>query len=1210
MPQVDYSRSMRWLRDRTERRRNDQRRRKRTYAVIAGGFLLVFLVGLPSLISHSPLAPSMIRSAAEQHGWSVSVASVRMGWITPLRLTGVEATGPSGETLFAAESVDTTLTVFDWMQGRSDLGTINVDAPRLETQVTEGRTRLEEDLEPFWSGPEEGWVSSGKVQLRDASLKIVDSLSGQRWRVDQLQTTIEFDDSRTAFDAQGVVTDPDGISGALQTRVAIPAAADSPVDVETQSEGVPLSLLKLAVLRFPQSFEPLPENLAGNLTGNLHVTVDAAANWRADAAALDLRNLVVTDPRWTEGGAWRASRVTLEGSAWNEGKLLRTSRAVIRSDAGSVEFDGAIQTDAVLAGRYLDSLVGEFVADVDLAALTASAPGLIPLREGVSIESGRVQTRISGDYGGDGLYRSRWNLQSQPVHAIVRDGSRVVFEPVTADVTLRPVGQWVSAENLHVRSKFGDATASGDLRAGRAQFNLDFGRLSTMLRHIVDLPETDLGGVASGNVRWEVDARNRWTLGGSATASNLAVWIPGNQVLRRPSLDVEIDAQGVWGGDALERLDRSTLKLSDPAQSWTVQLIEPVDRPGPATVLPLRVQGGGNLDALVNLLGPWMPESLSATGGTIEADLRVDAAVRSGRLHRGEIAMRDVTAVFERRRYDQSSIKIEFDGAYDWPSGDLVAKTMSLSGNAVSLAVQGEMVGGAADLELAYRADMSRLQGAVTRREPAGQAASTPRPANQGGLAANPPNYANTSPAIAQVAFRPNDVPLDSAWRMEGQVEGRAEVQRQDFGPWTVAFEAAGKNIQLLQPPAMASSAPFVGPLRNTQANLQPTAVWAEPTVSVGGEVLVRSSGGQVSAKSLRVSTQWIFSELSGQVDWNDNGHDVRLQGPARIDARIAGERVTTLLGEPIQLAGVHQTPLQIRAVGGAERPAQFEILGSVGWDSGHVAGVNVGSSKVPLRVTETTVFVDPATVPLDQGQLNVAGEVHYRPGQLWFEQRPGLFAQGISLTPDMCRSWMKYMMPLAAEATDVGGSFSVELDECVVIPSDPMRTRVVGNLLVEGAAVGPGPLATRLITSVEQIEAAAKGLQGVAPQPRTARPWIEMEPQTVDFSLINGQVTHQRMRMRMGKAELISSGNVALDGRLDLRVQIPLQAEWLGSKLASLAGQQVTLPIDGTLTQPSLDTRAITTVLAQLGTQAVQANVENYLQRQVDKQFQKLFGK
>lgn len=1203
VPQVDYSRSMRWLRDRTERRRSDQRRRKRTYVVIAGGFLLVLLVGLPSLVSHSPLAHSLLRSAASESGWTVSAASVRMGWITPLRLTGVEATGPSGETLFAADSIDTTMTVLDWMQGRSDLGTINIDAARLETQVSDGGSRLEEDLEPFFAGRDEGWVSSGKVQLRDASLKFVDAVSGQRWRIDQLQATVGFNEAKTEFDAQGVVTDPDGISGALQARVAIPAAVDSPLEVDTQTEGVPLSLLKLATLRFPQSFEPLPANLAGNVTGRLHFTIDAASNWRADAAALDLRNVVVADPRWTDAVPWRASRVTLEGSAWNEGKLLRTERAVVRSDVGNVEFDGAIQTDAVLAGRYLDSLVGEFVADIDLAALTASAPGLIPLREGVVIESGRVQTQISGGYGDDGQYRSRWNLQSQPIRAIVRDGNPVVFEPVTADVTLRPVGQWVSAENLHVRSKFGDATANGDLRAGRAQFNLDFGRLSTMLRHIVDLPDTNLGGVASGNIRWAVDDQNRWTLNGSATASNLAVWIPGNQVLRRPSLDVEIDAQGVWGGDSLERLDRSTLKLSDPAQSWTVQLVEPVNRPGAATVLPLRVSGGGNLDALVNLLGPWMPDTLAATGGTIEADLRVDAAVRSGRLHHAEIAMRDVTAVFERRRYDQNSIKIAFDGAYDWPSGDLVANTMSLSGNAVSLAVQGEMVGGVADLELAYRADMSRLQGAVTRRPEAGPPANPQR--TNGGLG----GFSGAAPAIAQVAFRPADVLLDSAWRMEGQIEGRADVWRRDFGPWNVAFEAAGKNVQLLQPPAMASPVQFVGPIRNTQANLQPTIVWAEPTVSVGGEVLVSSAGGQIVANSLRVSTQWVFSELSGQVDWNDSGHEIRLQGPAKVDSRIAGERLTTLLGQPIRMTGSHQSPLQIHAVGAVEGPEQIEILGSIGWDFGHVAGVNFGSTKIPLRVTETTVFVDPATLPLDQGQLNVAGEVHFRPGQLWFEQRPGVFAQGISLTPDMCRSWLKYMLPLTAEATDVNGAFSVELDECVVIPSDPMRSRVVGSLLVEGAAVGPGPLATRLITSVEQIEAAAKGLQGIAPQSRPARQWIEMEPQTIDFSLINGLVTHQRMRMRLGKAELISSGNVALDGRLALRVQIPLQADWLGSKLAVLADQQVTLPIDGTLTQPSLDARAITTVLAQLGTQAVQANVDNYLQRQVDKQWQKLFG-
>ena len=51
-------------------------------------------------------------------------------------------------------------------------------------------------------------------------------------------------------------------------------------------------------------------------------------------------------------------------------------------------------------------------------------------------------------------------------------------------------------------------------------------------------------------------------------------------------------------------------------------------------------------------------------------------------------------------------------------------------------------------------------------------------------------------------------------------------------------------------------------------------------------------------------------------------------------------------------------------------------------------------------------------------------------------------------------------------------------------------------------------------------------------------------------------------------------------------------------------------LPIDGTLSQPSLDSSGVRQVVAELGTQAVQQTAENYLQKQLGKGIDKLFGR
>jgi hypothetical protein len=51
-------------------------------------------------------------------------------------------------------------------------------------------------------------------------------------------------------------------------------------------------------------------------------------------------------------------------------------------------------------------------------------------------------------------------------------------------------------------------------------------------------------------------------------------------------------------------------------------------------------------------------------------------------------------------------------------------------------------------------------------------------------------------------------------------------------------------------------------------------------------------------------------------------------------------------------------------------------------------------------------------------------------------------------------------------------------------------------------------------------------------------------------------------------------------------------------------------LPIDGTLSRPSLDSSGVRKVVTQLGTQAVQSTAENYLQQQLNRGIDKIFGR
>ncbi len=1183
MPKPDFTRSLRWMREGTERRRKDRTRRTRTYAMAVGGFVLILVLALPSLLSFSPFIHNFLSSTAGKYGWQVSARDIRIGWVTPLRIRGLEGIGESGKSLIAIESIDAPITILDLIRGKTEWGTINLDSPRLESEVYSGGSSFEDDLAAFLEEPSSGGEFSANVVMRDAALKLIDRASGKNWRVDQLQSTADVSLATTSIHWEGVVTDPDGISGALQGDLDVPNAPESSIELVSNSEGVPLSLVQLAAIRFPQSASSLPQQWSGNATGKVSVSVASDGNCKISVDPLDLRNLIVVDPRITGPTPWKVGHALLQGSLNTTDDMLQMQHFSLQSDAGNASLNGDILLAAVSQGRYLDSMYGDFSTDFDLAALSQSTPGLIPYRADVVIQSGRIQGRIQGGIAADSQYRSSWNLKTESIRAIAA-GSLVVLDPLSADITLRPSGNWVTAEKLQIVSSFGGATASGDLRSGQAQFNLDFGRLSSMLGSIIDLPSTSLQGKTTGTVHWSVGAANTWTLQGNANARDLSVSIPGGQSIVRPSLDIVMDAQGVWGQDSLERLDRADIKLSDPNQSWQVSLAESVQRPDANTLLPLRIRGTGSLQAIAALAGPWLPSNMKDFVGELDTDIYADVASRSGRLKSAVATLKNASVVVDQRRYDEKLLEAKFVGDLKWPSMEVLAKECIVKGYSVSFSLQGDMGPQTSQVEIAYRADLSRLQGAIKSQPNVGTTFSGPSPNNT--------------------------VVIDSAWRVSGSVEGRAEIKRNGTGPWLISFDNAMKEIKALQPPAVANVSGLTGPIPKTNANLQPTVVWQEPSLNIAGNIELASDASQCVVEKLSIQSPWLTGDLRGKVTMDETGHTVLLQGPAKIDTRTAGDRISSLLGEPIQMTGVHETDLTVKLVGRPGNEETMDVGASVGWQSANIAGVFLGPSIVPIRVTEHIVFINPATIPLQKGQINVAGEVHYRPGVLWFEQRPGMFAEGIALTPEMCRSWLKYMMPLVADATEVNGSFSVELSECVVIPSDPVRSRVVGTLNVEGAAVGPGPLANRVITLVDQIEMAAKGLQGQAPAANSGKQWIQMNPQAIDFSMIAGQVSHQRILMKMGKAELISSGSVAIDGRLNLQLQIPLNADWLGSNFASLAGKPVIVPIKGTLSSPGVDGQAVAATLGQLGTTAVQNTAENYLQKQLDRQLQKLLGK
>ncbi len=368
-------------------------------------------------------------------------------------------------------------------------------------------------------------------------------------------------------------------------------------------------------------------------------------------------------------------------------------------------------------------------------------------------------------------------------------------------------------------------------------------------------------------------------------------------------------------------------------------------------------------------------------------------------------------------------------------------------------------------------------------------------------------------------------------------------------------------------------------------------------------------STGAIDASKVQMASDWFATSLAAKVLWNEAAGDAVVRGTARIKMPEVAAQLSKMLGLTVKLEGVHETPIELTAKRQGDAPMTLLANANLGWESGEVAGIRFGQTSIPITMNESLVSVKPATIPVEQGRLQVAGDLHYASSPMWLEVKPGVIAEDLTLTQELTNQWMQYIAPMLANATRVQGTFGIELTEANVNLENTMASRVRGALRIKGVNLDSGPMTNQIVSSIKQIQQIARGLSADPAADKTVR-LVTFPTQSVEFEFADGIVTHQRMVMEIDKAKILTGGQVNVDGRVNLVAQVPLDASWLGSDLKSLAGKTVTLPIGGTVSRPALDGGAIRNLVTEAGAQALQGAADKYIEKQLGKGLDKLFGR
>jgi hypothetical protein len=397
--------------------------------------------------------------------------------------------------------------------------------------------------------------------------------------------------------------------------------------------------------------------------------------------------------------------------------------------------------------------------------------------------------------------------------------------------------------------------------------------------------------------------------------------------------------------------------------------------------------------------------------------------------------------------------------------------------------------------------------------------------------------------------------------------------------------------------------------------------------MNVKGGAMYASASDRLAIQQLQVQSNTLQMAADGQIDKLRTLSDVTAAGTVNYDLAQITQLLKPYMGEGIQLGGRETARFQIAGrlgevpgvaiqnagYGGPTATAapalhwsrKLQARLEVPWDTANVYGLPIGGGKIAAALGEGMLRVDPLAVAVAEGRLDAAPNVQLDPDPMTLTLPRGPVLTNVKISPEVSEAILKYIAPVLAGATQSEGQFSLQLDGARVPLMDPKKMDASGQLTVHSVRVVPGPMAKQWVDLAQQIQSLVKRSDPATAQGRQVT-LLTIQDQQVNFKVADGRVYHQAMQFQMGDLTCSSEGSVGLDETLALTLRMAIPDNWVEGQplLAGLKGQQLAIPISGTLSRPQMDQRAVASLSKQLLQGAAQQAVGGEINKALDKLF------
>ena len=1139
------------------------------WLLITAAVLFALILFTPTIICKTPLLSGLINRYAPING-TVEIRSASLGWFSETQLSDVVIKDSDEKVVLSAQKISLNKSLTGLVFGGIDDTTIEIVDPFVEIHINDGIINLQE------LAVEQDNDSSTVIPKLHC---IVRNGKFSFFRNNELCGQI------AKFDSDVVCEPLDSDAGGTKIRTTIATKVlsskqstgsfKSEIEFEIQSGKISKANGRLTPqntsIDFVNAFSEISNSpqFSACLTGDVEVKASLenyalktlSANFdnlRIDSEATDEKTLITNVPSFP---------VSISGGV-NLDELQTGVKLTIDSAYGSAKTTGTVPVQGVSSASDLFDQTFQLNANFDVAKFASDFPELITLQDGITLESGKISLTSFGRTEGN---TKRIFLDVRAGQWRATNGAKTIewTDPISLAIALRQnqidnQRTDIELEYIKCESEFLTLNGSGKLDEGQGNIRGNLGVLKAKLAQFIELGDFDLDGRIDGSVNWGVangfgnTGENQVIqLAGKIDLNNLSYAMSGLPRLTEPHSSFQFASKYRLRDYLPDELSQLSMMTSVDTDFLKVELREPTPfRDDYRFVFDSQVQGNAEAwmkraSSFADLYGLKVEGMANAsavvflTPQTIRVRTTKTPSIKPFNLQLSEVVLQEPV------------IRGKVDLTYDFITGLIDAPLVSISSSAVN-------------------AESNNFKSTQI---------------------ANDILYSGDFAVTGNLKRIGRWLPKSST-KIDGDLNGMTKFEM-DSNLNKIAVDGSISNLVVTQKPETPS-------FSNEQTN-SAKVLFEDQKVKFDLLMNASADGNRVAVNKLSVVGSGTQLETNGNITFEESKTILDLTGKIRADLEKISERLKPIFGDNIQVTGMDEstfalsgpisdlTLAQTSAKNTPLVPNGLEGTAKLNWNEGKVFALPISKGALETKLKNSIVYVRPIDMLIGNGQLQLAPTIFLNSQPYRLQVPKGVVLNHAAIGPEVCRTWMRYIAPLLADATTAEGKFTLSLNQDLVMPlENPMSGTFAGRMAIDAITIGPGPLGQSLISTLRQTFALIG--KGDKLQSLSDKPWLQLPRQSINVSLENGIIKHDQLMMNIGEVQILTTGSVSVNQSIDIQVIIPIKPDWISDRpiVKTVLGDAIRIPLRGKLNRPEMNSSFFTQLSKDMAKAAAGNLLEN----------------